>query len=268
MKKLSPIYARIQNFQSISDLEIEINGFTCITGITNIGKSAIIRAISGAFLNNPVVGAVRKGEKFCSVSLKSEDWEFIWEKGEPKSGINRYKIKKPEKKELEKVGQGQLESISSMGFTSAQVGSKVIHPWFASQFEPIFLLNLSGPAVTDFISDISRLGVLQDCILLNVRGKKRVLDTVRVKSDEVELLKEKEQKLSQLDPLIVLDEELQAQYESIQEYEDRIQTGEALDRDLKQVARDIKGLQPIRDVWLPEDEIGEDLDVFQQMYEC
>jgi hypothetical protein len=266
MKNLSPVYARIQNFQSIADLEIEINGFTCITGITNIGKSAIIRAISSAFLNNPVVGAVRSGEKFCTVSMESEDWGFKWEKGEPKSGVNRYELKRPTTKELEKIGQGQLDEIASMGFNSVQVGSKVIHPWLASQFEPIFLLNMSGPAVTDFISDISRLGILQDAILLNVRGKKRVLDKAKLKADEVELLKEKEQKLVELDALLTLNDELNAQYESIQEYEERIRTGEELDRSLGEAAKDIRTLQDIRKAKIPDDDIGDDLEQFREMY--
>jgi len=266
MKNLSPVYARIQNFQSIADLEIEISGFTCITGITNIGKSAIIRAISGAFLNSPVVGAVRNGEKFCTVSIESEDWGFKWEKGEPKSGINRYELKRPTTKELEKIGQGQLDEIASMGFNSVQVGSKVIHPWLASQFEPIFLLNMSGPAVTDFISDISRLGILQDAILLNVRGKKRVLEKAKLKTDEVELLKEKEQKLIELDALLTLNDELNAQYESIQEYEERIRVGETLDRDLKEAAEGIRALQDIRKAQLPDDDIGDDLEQFQEMH--
>jgi hypothetical protein len=266
MKNLSPVYARIQNFQSIADLEIEINGFTCITGITNIGKSAIIRAISGAFLNSPVVGAVRSGEKFCTVSMESEDWGFKWEKGEPKSGVNRYELKKPTTKELEKIGQGQLDEIASMGFNSVQVGSKVIHPWLASQFEPIFLLNMSGPAVTDFISDISRLGILQDAILLNVRGKKRILDKAKLKTDEVELLKEKEQKLVELDALLTLNDELNAQYESIQEYEERIRTGEELDCNLGEAAKDIRTLQDIRTAKIPDDDIGDDLEQFREMY--
>lgn len=264
--KLSPIYARIQNFQSISDLEIEIKGFTCITGITNIGKSAIIRALSSAFLNNPVVGAVRDGEKFCTVSIESEDWGFTWEKGGKNSGINRYKLKKPEEKELEKIGQGQLDDIASMGFTSVQVGSKVIHPWFASQFEPIFLLNMSGPAVTDFISDISHLGILQDAILLNVRGKKRLLDTVRIKTDEVSVLKEKEQQLTELDALLTLNDELKAQYESIQQYENDIRTGEILDQNLKDAANSIRVLQDIRTVQVPDDDIKDELSQYQAMY--
>lgn len=44
--KIKPVKVSIKNFQSVSDIEFEIHGFTCITGPTNIGKSAIIRAIS------------------------------------------------------------------------------------------------------------------------------------------------------------------------------------------------------------------------------
>lgn len=263
----SPVHIRIQNFQSISDLDIEVNGFTCITGKTNIGKSAIIRAISGAFLNTPVVGAVRSGEKFCSVALDSENWGFTWEKGEPKTGVNNYEIRKPEKKKLEKVGQGQLEYIADMGFDSVQIGNKVIQPWFASQFEPVFLLNSSGPAVTDFISDVSRLKVLQDSIIINVRGRKRALEKAKIQSDEIEQLKEKEQKVANLDTLLTLNSELEAQHKSIQEYEERIAIGETLNQDLQRAAQGVRALQLIRDVRIPDTDIDEELESYELMYE-
>jgi len=50
--ELYPVKIRIKNFQSIEDLEIEVRGFTAITGKTNIGKSAIMRAISSAMLGD------------------------------------------------------------------------------------------------------------------------------------------------------------------------------------------------------------------------
>lgn len=264
---MKPIYAQIRSFQSISNLEIEIKGFTCITGPTNIGKSAIIRAVTGALLNTPVTGAVRKGEKFCSVTLKSDDWELVWEKGEPKSGVNRYDLIKPWDKELEKVGQGQIDEVADLGFGPVQVGSQSMYPWFASQFEPIFLLNQSGPTVTDFISDVSRLKVLQNAILLNVRSKRRLLDESKLREDEIETLKEKEQRIVQLDDILTINEELAAQYESIKEYEEAIEMGEGLDSALGQVANSIRVLAPVRDVKLTGLDISEEISQLYAMYE-
>lgn len=215
MKKIKPVHVKIDNFQSIKSIDFEINGFTCVTGKTNIGKSAIIRAISSALLGAPVVGNVRKGNKFCTVELKSEDWSLKWEKGE--KGINKYWIPFNAETPLDKVGQKQIDQIADMGFKSIQVGSDSIQPWFADQFEPLFLLKKSGPAVTNFISEITRLSVLQDAITINVRAKKRLIDKSKAKIEDKKKLNDKLGKLSQLNSMNKLKIDLNHQSETIKE---------------------------------------------------
>lgn len=46
------IYAKIQNFQSIVNLEFRFKGFTIIRGSNNIGKSATLRAINSVLFND------------------------------------------------------------------------------------------------------------------------------------------------------------------------------------------------------------------------
>jgi hypothetical protein len=231
--KRSPIHVHIRDFQSIEDLEILIDGFTCITGPTNIGKSAIMRSISGALRNIPVVGLVRKGAKHCSVKLHSEGWGFLWEKGA--KSVNRYwpldsagdliKDAEGKPKVLDKIGQGQIDEIASMGFNSVKIGDEVIFPWYADQFNPVFLLNKSGPAVTDFFSEVAHLKVLQDAVILCARRRKWALDEAKVKGDEIIQLREKEKKIEDVDILIKLTEELEQQAESIHQYEQKIERG-------------------------------------------
>jgi len=121
---LNPVQVRIQNFQSIDHVEFEVRGFTCITGKTNIGKSAIMRAISRSLLNDPVTGMVRKGAKYASVEMKSEGWGYLWEKGE--KDVNRYEI---DGKRYDKTGQNQLPEIEAMGFRSIRIGDDDLEPW-------------------------------------------------------------------------------------------------------------------------------------------
>ena len=124
--KLKPVNVVINNFQSIDHLDMEICGFTAISGSTNAGKSAIVRAISSAILNNPVGGMVRKGASFCSVELSSEDWGFKWEKND--KGVNRAWIRGKDTP-LDKLGQIQVPEITQMGFSSIEVGDDEIQPW-------------------------------------------------------------------------------------------------------------------------------------------
>ena len=43
----------VEDFQSIDKAELEVSGFTCLTGKSNIGKSALLRALNAAMKNLP-----------------------------------------------------------------------------------------------------------------------------------------------------------------------------------------------------------------------
>jgi len=252
--KPSPVTVRIKNFQSIGSLELEVSGFTCVTGPTNIGKSAIVRAVSGALLGSPVVGDVRRGQKFCTVELVSDGWSLKWEKGE--RGVNRYWIPADTESPLDKVGKGQIPQIEALGFGSVKIGDDVVQPWFAGQFEPVFLMNKSGPAVTDFLSEVSRLKVLQDGITINVRNRKRALDRAKIREEDAQKFREREEKFEKVGDMVQLREELEAQMESIQDYGDRLTQLQEFLSSIEEEADSIKALRQAKDVKAPADVVS------------
>lgn len=178
---MKPIHVHIENFQSIENLDFSIYGFTCITGKSNIGKSAITRAIYRCIMNETVKGAVRHGKKFVTVSLTS-DWSIWWKKGEKG---NEYEVNG---KAYSNTGQKQLPEIADLGFRSVRVGDQDVTPWYANQYEPVFLLNKSGGQITEFISEISRLKVVQESIQRSISLKKKSTDKAGVHRDEISRL--------------------------------------------------------------------------------
>jgi len=260
---LSPIKIRISSFQSIDEVEFDIYGFTCITGITNIGKSSIIRAISGALTNVPVGALVRKGAKYCSVTIDTKDWGITWEKGE--RGVNRYHIRGKDAP-LDKVGGGQIEEISNYGFNSIKVGSDQVYPWLASQFKPLFLLDQSGPAITDFISEVSHLQVLQNAISINIKSRKKSLDEAKVRTENVQKLQIKEQSLAKCDVIIQIRNELEEQAASIKKYEERISTGEQIDDALHQTNTRLNRIEGIERLEIPNSVSTEEYSTIINMY--
>lgn len=220
---MKPIQVEIINFQSIEKLSFEIKGFTCITGKTNIGKSAITRALSDAFLNTPVTSLVRKGAKFTSVQATSEDWDFRWEKG---GGVSRYFIPSDSDKPLDKIGQGQIEPIANLGFRSVKLGAKNIFPWYADQFNPLFLINETGGTVTDFISEVSQLQTLQNAIVISGKQKRKAVEKAKLRAEDTAALKEKVQKVEGIQDLARVVTELEEQAKSIEDYERRLALGE------------------------------------------
>lgn len=178
---MKPIQVHIENFQSIESLDFSIYGFTCITGKSNIGKSAIARAIYRCIMNETVKGAVRHGKKFVTVSLTS-DWSIWWKKGEKG---NEYEVNG---KSYSNTGQKQLPEIADLGFRSVRVGDQDVTPWYANQYEPVFLLNKSGGQITEFISEISRLKVVQESIQRSITLKKKSTDKSNVHKEEISRL--------------------------------------------------------------------------------
>ena len=261
-----PVHAKISNFQSIEELDLEINGFTICVGKTNIGKSAIIRAISGALLNKPVTNLVRTGTKFVTVQLQSENWGFTWDKSEPSEGVNQYKID-GKSEALTKIGQGQIEHVAQMGFGSIRVGNKEQHPWYASQWDPIFLLNETGPAVTEFISDISRLKVLQDAIQIALRGKKKTHDESKIATADLIKLRKKEQAVGDVPALAAIIKELDEQQISISYYEDRIEKAEKLQADLQKSKACIEALLPHKNAIVEDVNLDDSIVRIRRMYE-
>lgn len=258
-----PVEVTIDNFQSISHLEFKVDGFTCITGPTNIGKSAIMRAMSGAMLNKPVVGLVRNGERSCSVRFKSFDWGFLWEKSE--KGLNRYTLDgKPDK--LENVGQRQPDQISEIGFGCVRIGDRDLYPWYASQWMPLFLLNESGPAVTEFISKILNLDILQDAIGLGLKAKKKTSDEAKIRSGDLEKLRQKESAITALDGTIGMVDELKAQSESIKEYEKRIVRGTQLKNQLEALEKAVDKIGSVSKIQVPPDGFGNEIETYKSIY--
>lgn len=261
MSGLKPVRVRIRNFQSIEDITLEIRGFTCITGPTNIGKSAIMRAIGSAVLNKPVGGLVRNGAGFSSVEIQSESgWGFHWEKGD--KGVNRCTI---DGKTFDKTGKTQLPEVSAMGFKSIELGNKEVHPWWARQFFPLFLIDETGPAVTDFISKVSRLTVLQDAISLSNRGKMRSNDDAKRKAEQAQVLRDRLAKVDKLDSLVRLQKELAEQVHSIRDYEEKILLGQKYHDTISISNQKLVAFQNVDNVQVPADDFDDSVQKLVEM---
>ena len=251
-----PVKVKIQSFQSIEDIEFDVEGFTCVTGKTNIGKSSIMRSISGALLNKPVTNLIRTGAKSCSVRLSSEQWGLLWEKAE--RGLNRYTIDGKSER-LENVGQRQPEPVAAMGFGSVRVGDRDLYPWYASQWAPVFLLDEGGPTVTQFISEISGLDVLQNAITLGLKSKKKLVEESKTAAIEAVRFKQNLSKVDKLDSLAEIVGELDNQAESIVQYETRVEKCKKFHLEISNAYSAVMLLDGFDEIQIPFEAFGDDI---------
>lgn len=81
----------IQNFQCHRNLVLKLSPtVNCLTGRSDVGKSAVLRALRWACLNKPQGEAfLREGQEHASVSLKVDGHEVLRERG---PGLNGYSL--------------------------------------------------------------------------------------------------------------------------------------------------------------------------------
>ena len=151
---MSDITISIKDFQSLKNVEIElVPGLNLVVGKTNIGKTAIIRAIDSALFNIGNDDFVRSGQKFCGVSIDN---------GTHKMTYARSAIGKNEKTAYQfddgvvqrKVGRTQLEEVQkyfNIRDVRMQNGTKVkLNFWY--QNDKPFLMDKTAGQLYEFLS--------------------------------------------------------------------------------------------------------------------
>ena len=78
----------IRNFQSIATADLDLTGWTSLVGESDVGKSAIVRAVHALLTNRRGDGFIREGAKACAVTLVLDDGTNIeWHKTRGASGV-------------------------------------------------------------------------------------------------------------------------------------------------------------------------------------
>ena len=143
------IKVHIKNFQSLEDVEFDIDGFTTITGESDLGKSAVIRAIDFALSNERATDFVRHGKKKCEVSLDFGDIKIEWEKGKSTS----YKIND---KEFNKMGNNPPpDEIIKYGIRDIVFDKRKLMPQIQNQHGYMFLINETDSVKAGFVGSLS-----------------------------------------------------------------------------------------------------------------
>lgn len=182
---------KIQDFQSIKQADIDVDGFTVITGANNSGKTAVIRAVKGVVSNTGGATFVRHGAKHTSVSLEyPKAGRVIWQKGA--RGINRYQI---DGKPFDNVGRTVPDEVAAKGIYPIQVGDKKLWPQIASQIiGQVFLLDDMGWVVAEAISDVTRVTALNKALKRSDSDRRSADAELKVrKHDHAGLLRDLQQ---------------------------------------------------------------------------
>lgn len=189
------VRVRVQNFQSIVDAEIVVDGLTVVTGQNNSGKTAVMRAVHGVFTNASGNALVRHGEDHLSVDLDfGNGQEVRWEKGpkiKPRYTIDGKVIA---------AGRQVPDEVATLGVQPIQAGASVVWPQIAPQFSgQVFLLDLPGSAMAEAVADVDRVGRLTQALKYAESDQRAANDRLKVRRQDAAALREEILQMAGLD---------------------------------------------------------------------
>lgn len=253
------INVQVKGFQSIEDLTLSIEGFTAIIGRSNIGKSALVRALKCALTNaegvwfvrhGPDCARVLRGVKKCkcqsSVHIVSEGFDLLWEKGDL---VHRYEFNG---KNYESPDRGLPDFLSLSGLDPVRVGSDSGCIQISDQFFPIFLLNQSGGVVAETISDVSRLNRINRATKLVEKDRRDLQSTKKVLEGDVDKIRIRLCAYDNLDDALAKAGEVEHRFEAIEVSTDKLNTIKEFIAKITTLGLRIKALKGVDSVEVPD----------------
>lgn len=260
------VKVKVQNFQSIEDAEIEVTGFTVITGQNNGGKSALMRAIRGVFQNTKGSAYVRHGKAKSMVTLNLDGNHTVyWEKGlksKPTYIVDKGNPIHP--------GQAVPTEVSDLGVRSIQAGNREIWPQFAPQFTgQIFLLDQPGSVLAEAVADVDRVSQLNQALRLSESDRRAANSELKIRYGDKEGLEEDLKRFEGMDDVIVFVETLEEDVIKITRIENALVGVRELRTRYAEAIDEVARLEGVEKVDVPEanelDRLGDVLDEMEDV---
>lgn len=221
------IEVEVENFQSIEKASFKIEGFTALVGRSNIGKSAIARAVKYALTgelgsdfvrHGPLCERQLKNTKKCrcqtTVRIKTEGVQVTWQKGDE---VNTYQVtREGTAQDYSALDRGEPEFLKPE-FQQVKIGDSRDLLQVADQFEHIFLLNKTGNVVADVLSDVAKLDDINEATRLVNKDRKEDVSIRNLREKDILELRTLVGSFEGLDDVLKRAEAVEAKYESMGE---------------------------------------------------
>ena len=140
----------VNNFQSWDNLTITIDGFTVVTGDSDLGKSAIYRAIYGVIRNEISAAQVKLGTDVAEIELQYEGHTVLASR--KIKGSTRYII---DGETFTSLGGNVPETMKALNLGTIKIGDNELDPIFAIQEGRQFMLTETPAAMNAILGAFS-----------------------------------------------------------------------------------------------------------------
>lgn len=164
----------LENFQSISQQTFELKGFVAITGPSNLGKSAIRRAIGSVLYNDwqPNFQRNYKHKKAGSTKITfAKDGEYKIHQVKPDNSITLYR-EGQEKLHFGKVGRTVPEEVKALGYNILTVNDSFLNLNITRQTDQLFMVSYMTATNTAILNKLFNLTKLEQASALATKDSK------------------------------------------------------------------------------------------------
>jgi energy-coupling factor transporter ATP-binding protein EcfA2 len=173
----------IEGYQSIEHpVQIEVNGLTVVTGESNIGKSSLQRAFTGALINQRGNHFVNRRCKTSKTSIQNRGHSLSWIKGDK---VTEYII---DGQPSRKAGRSTpTDEIALLGFHELIAQGRPYYPQISKQGAPPFIIAEDSPTVAAELIAASKNGqILSRAIQLAQSDLKEIQARINVRESDLE----------------------------------------------------------------------------------
>lgn len=246
-----PFTVYVENFQSLSNVTVTVDGFTVVTGTNNVGKSALLRAIRGAFQNARGTSYIRHGQTKATVEITFDDGKKLrWEKGKAAGDKPTYIINGGSPIH---PGQGVPDEVRALGIKPIIISGREVWPQFAPQFTgQIFLLDQPGSVLAEAVSDVNHVSQLNEALRLAESDKRSAAAELKVRLVDQVTLQSVVRKYDGLDELDAEVQALEVAHAKTVKIGSAIQVAMALKGRLKEAQSVVDKLAVVEEVEIPD----------------
>lgn len=184
---------RIKNFQSLASVSLDLAGFTALEGPSNVGKSAVVRALKAVVNNARGTDMVRHGTTEATVTVDLDDGSTIaWVKGKR----SKYVVND---ETYDKIGLDVPDIVHDKLKMGVQaVGSTDVDFNIHSQLTGPFFVGQSGPNRSKIIGTITHYDAIQSAVTEANKEKKQYQAEVKDIEQQIHTL---DQRLARFEPV-------------------------------------------------------------------
>ena len=174
----------IRNWQSLRDVTLELGRFTVLVGSSNVGKSAVVRALRAVASNVRGSDHISHGEKTTAITVRTAEHVITLERS---GASGRYR--------LLTVATGQEETFTKLGgavppqitaaLRIAPVPSGGASINFADQRDLPYLLASSGAQVARELGELTNATVIFEAVREAVRRRNAHAGTLRTREADL-----------------------------------------------------------------------------------